>query len=123
MCGPRYAHDAKRTASRAGTAPGELVLGGRRVSMRRPRVRTTSGEEVALKAWEIFSDEDPLYARAVEQMVIGVSTRKYARSLEPLDTPSKERGTSKSAVSRRFVALGTRTPDRSSVAVTVRVTD
>jgi transposase-like protein len=36
-------------------------------------------------------------------MVIGVSTRKYGRSLEDVDL--KTRGTSKSAVSRRFVAL------------------
>ena len=36
-------------------------------------------------------------------MVIGVSTRKYARSLEPVDV--KTRGSSKSAVSRRFVSL------------------
>jgi putative transposase len=39
----------------------------------------------------------------VEQMLIGVSTRHYARSLEPLPTDVCSRGTSKSAVSRHFV--------------------
>ena len=37
-------------------------------------------------------------------MLIGVATRQYARSLEPLGADVTTRGTSKSAVSRRFVA-------------------
>jgi len=37
-------------------------------------------------------------------MLVGVATRKYGRSLEPLPTTVATRGTSKSAVSRRFVA-------------------
>src|SRR6266436_6376658 len=45
--GPRYQHQAERTASRAGTVPSEVVLGGRKVEIRRPRVRA-DGEEVAL---------------------------------------------------------------------------
>ena len=37
-------------------------------------------------------------------MLVGVSTRKYARSLEPVIPELKDFATSKSAVSRRFVA-------------------
>lgn len=103
LCGPRYAHAPSRTASRAGTARAELALGGRRVSVRRPRVRSTDGGEVRLATWDALAGTDALNERAVEQMVVGVSTRKYSRSLEPVDV--KTRGTSKSAVSRRFVAL------------------
>jgi transposase-like protein len=104
LCGARYRHDPKRKASRAGYADeAELVLGGRRVAVKRPRVRSSKGKEVPLPSWERFADEDPLNARAVEQMVLGVATRKYARSLEPLPPGTKSRGTSKSAVSRRFV--------------------
>jgi len=44
-------------------------------------------------------------------MLVGVSTRRYARSLEPLAAPLPERGTSKSAVSRRFVAATQRQMD------------
>jgi putative transposase len=47
---------------------------------------------------------DPLDRRVVEQMLVGVATRRYARSLEPLGPEVTSRGTSKSAVSRRFVA-------------------
>lgn len=103
-CGPRYAHLPAREARRAGAAPGELILGGRRVAVRRPRARTVTGTEVALPSWEAFGAEDPLDTRAVEQMLVGVSTRRYERSLEAVSPEVATRGTSKSAVSRRFVA-------------------
>jgi transposase-like protein len=103
ICGPRYRHQPGREASRAGTTPSEVVLGGRRVAIRRPRVRT-QGQEVTLPTFAAVSATDPLNARAVEQMLIGVATRRYARSLEPIGSGVLSRGTSKSAVSRRFVA-------------------
>jgi len=103
LCGPRYAHDPHRRASRAGHAEGELAMGGRRVRMQRPRVRGADGREVPLETWERFAEADPLTPRAVEQMVLGVSTRNYARSIEPAPPHVSSRGTSKSAVSRRFV--------------------
>jgi len=104
VCGPRHARQKGRQAYRAGHTRGELVMGGRRLSADRPRARTVTGEEVELPSWRFFSEEDPLTERAMEQMVVGVSTRKYARSLEPASPGVKTRGTSKSAVSRRFVA-------------------
>lgn len=107
LCGPRYEHDRERTLYRAGHAPGELVMGGRRVSVKRPRVRSKSGEEVNLPTWERFSSEDPLRERALEQMLVGVTTRKYERSLEAVPPEVRTRGTSKSAVSRRFVEATT----------------
>jgi putative transposase len=103
LCGPRYKHEPERAPSRAGFATGELAMGGRRVQVRRPRARTDE-RELELPTWKQFSSEDPLNARALEEMVIGVSTRKYRRALEELPPEVKERGTSKSAVSRRFVA-------------------
>ena len=45
LCGPRYAHQPARAASRAGTVPGDVVLGGRKVAVPRPRVRA-DGHEV-----------------------------------------------------------------------------
>jgi transposase-like protein len=104
LVGPKYAHLPDRRAHRAGSAPGELVMGGRRVQVRRPRVRTLDGEEVQLPSWTLFGAEDPLRERAMEQMLVGVSTRRYARSLEPLPPDLVSRGTSRSAVSRRFTA-------------------
>jgi transposase-like protein len=103
VCGPRYQHQAERTASRAGTVTSEVVLGGRKVQIRRPRVRA-DGHEVALPTFDAFADTDPLNRRVVEQMLIGVATRQYGCSLEPTGADVRTRGTSKSAVSRRFVA-------------------
>jgi len=103
LCGPRYQHQAERVASRAGRVSGEVVLGGRKVQIRRPRVRA-DGHEVALPTFEAFTDTDPLNRRVVEQMLLGVATRQYGRSLEPTGPEVRTRGTSKSAVSRRFVA-------------------
>ncbi len=104
VCGPRYAQGAGRQGRRMGHVPGELVLGGRLVQVRRPRARTLDGAEVVLPSWAEFRREDPLTERAVEQMMLGVATRKYDRSLEPVAPRLQTRGTSKSAVSRRFVA-------------------
>lgn len=106
LCGPRYAHEPDRPASRAGTTPSEVVLGGRKVTIQRPRVRTAAGE-VALPTFQTMAATDPLDRRVVEQMLVGVATRQYARSLEPLGPGVESRGTSKSAVSRRFVAKTT----------------
>ena len=102
ICGHRYQHQAERQASRAGTVPSEVVLGGRKVALRRPRVRA-NGEEIPLPTFQTMASEDPLNRRVVEQMLVGVATRQYARSLEPLPTTIASRGISKSAVSRRFV--------------------
>jgi hypothetical protein len=103
VCGPRYQHQPDRTASRGGTVPSEVVLGGRKVTIRRPRVRR-DGAEVPLPTFQLMASEDPLNRRIVEQMLVGVATRQYARSLEPLPATMTARGTTKSTVSRRFVA-------------------
>jgi putative transposase len=106
LCGPRYAHQPARVASRAGTVSSEVVLGGRKVAVQRPRVRA-EGREVPLPTFQVLAAADPLNRRVVEQMLVGVATRQYARSLEPVPAEVVSRGTSKSSVSRRFVAKTT----------------
>src|SRR2546428_9111094 len=91
ICGRRYQHQAERQASRGGTVPSEVVLGGRKVAIRRPRVRA-SGEEVPLPTFAMMAGDDPLNRRVVEQMLVGVATRQYARSLEPLPSTLVTRG-------------------------------
>src|ERR1019366_7674872 len=103
LCGERYAHLADRQALRAGHVASSLVLGGRRVAVQRPRARSVEGRELKLPSWREWSARDPLEQRAMEQMVLGVSTRGYARWLEPLPEAVAVRGISKSAVSERFV--------------------
>ena len=106
LCGPRYAHHADRHASRAGTVPSEVVLGGRKVAMQRPRVRAED-REVPLPTFQAVAQADPLNRHVVEQRLVGVATRHYARSLESVPAGVVSRGTSKSSVSRRFVAKTT----------------
>jgi putative transposase len=103
LCGARYQHLSEREALRAGHVASSLVLGGRRVAVSRPRARSVEGHELSLPSWRQWSGRDPLTERAVEQMVLGVSTRRYGRSLEPLPEAITTRGASKSAVSERFV--------------------
>jgi putative transposase len=103
LCGERYAHQEHRQAVRARHVPSFLVLGGRRVEIPRPRAPSTDGRELSLSSWQAWSSRDRLDERAFERMVLGVSTRRYARSLEPLPDEVAVRGISKSAVSERFV--------------------
>ena len=61
LCGPRYVHDGDRRASRAGHTEGELAMGGRRIRVRRPRVRGADGREMPLETWERFAEACLLY--------------------------------------------------------------
>lgn len=103
LVGPRYGRLEERGAYRAGSVPGELVLGGRRVSVRRPRVRSLEGRELSLPTYEAFRRDDPLAEHVVAQMVRGVSTRDYEAGLEKVGEGVEARGVHKSAVSRFFV--------------------
>ncbi|MFI5091439.1 MAG: IS256 family transposase [Terriglobales bacterium] len=104
IAGPKGRHRSDRTANHWGEVDAEFVLGGRKVSIARPRVRSADRKEVALPSVALFASRDPLNERVVSQLLLGVSTRRYNRSLERLEAPARTRGTSKSAVSRTFVA-------------------
>ena len=107
VVGPRGRHDPDRAAVRHGHDAGEVTLGGRRVAVERPRARTADGEaEVELATYAHFGDRDPLTRVVLEQMLAGVSTRRLRRTREPVgeEVEREARSTSKSAVSREFVA-------------------
>ncbi len=104
LCGPAHARGRAGDATRWGSTQGKLVMGGQRVSVRRPRVRQ-GGHEVELSAWEQFASRDPLNERTLEQMTLGVSTRSYRRSVEELPSDLAADGAGKSAVSERLVAM------------------
>ena len=107
LVGPKGKWNPDRAAVRHGREDGEVTLGGRRVQVRRSRVRTADGEsEVALETYEHFADRDPLEGVVLERMLAGVSTRRYARAQEQVgeQVEADARSTSKSAASRMFVA-------------------
>ena len=106
-CGPKGRHDPKRTATRHGHGVGSVSLGGRRVPVQRPRMRATDGSgELAVASYELFSDTEVLGRMAMERMLAGLSTRRYSVGLEPVGSRTEHcaTSTSRSAVSRRFVA-------------------
>ena len=107
VVGAKGKHNPERTAVRHGHEDGEVTLGGRRVAVKRPRVRGADGEaEVELQTYRYFADRDPLSRLVLEQMLAGVSTRRFVRTREPVgsDLEADARSTSKSSVSRDFVA-------------------
>ena len=114
LCGPKGAHDPDRWAVRHGREDGSVVLGGRQVPVRRPRVRSVDrSAEVAVPAYELFTSTELLGELALERMMAKLSTRRYGAGLEPVGSTveATASGTSRSAVSRRFVAMTERALD------------
>jgi putative transposase len=107
IVGPKGKHDAERQAFRHGYEPCTVTLGGRKIAIHRPRVRTKSGLEVALETLTLFKQEDMLNQTVLERMLHGLSTRDYPHGLEPCGREETAMDVSKSTVSRRFV-LATR---------------
>ena len=107
VCGPRGRHDPGRTAVRHGRERGSVTLGGRRVGVDRPRMRAAGGGEVPVPAYELFSRSEILGRMAMGKMLGGLSSRRYTLGLEPVgeNVERAASATSKSAVSRRFVAM------------------
>jgi putative transposase len=106
VVGPRGHHDPDRSAVRHGHQAGEVTLGGRRVGVERPRVRSSDGSgEVALEVYQHFADRDPLSRIVLERMLAGVSCRRYGRTQEHVgdEVEAGARGVSKSAISRTFI--------------------
>ena len=107
LAGPKGRHDPTRVAVRHGHENGSVTLGGRRVPVRRPRVRAADGSgEVAVPAYELFASTELLGELALERMMAKLSTRRYSAGLEPVGSAVEAvaTSTSKSSVSRRFVA-------------------
>ena len=108
LAGPKGRHDAARTAVRHGCERGSVTLGGRRVPVTRPRVRAADGSgELPIAFYELFTSTEILGRMAMERMLAGLSARRYPVGLEPVGQHVTETSsaTSKSAVSRRFVAM------------------
>jgi transposase-like protein len=106
LCGPKGKHDPVRSAVRHGSEDGSVTLGGRRVGVRRPRVRSADGaKELPVPAYELFSSTELLGEMALARMMAKLSTRRYKAGLEPVGSSveATAAATSKSAVSRRFV--------------------
>jgi putative transposase len=105
LCGAKGVPDTARRAVRGGTTASQVVLGGQRIAVRRPRARSTTEGELALRSFEWAAGGDPLDAATMAAIAAGVSTRRYASTQEPVAAVHRPCAASKSAVSRRFVQL------------------
>jgi len=108
LTGVPYCRGEHRVGHRWGRTKGKIGFHGGKVAVHRPRVRGYDGREVELPTWTAAQAENWLGRWAMNLMLINVSTRKLRRAvrLPEGDLPAVAGdGTSKSAASRRFVAL------------------
>jgi putative transposase len=105
LCGAKNVPDAQRRAVRGGSTRSSVVLGGQRIAITKPRARSLEHGELTLPAFDWAAQRDPLDAATMASMAAGVSTRRYAGTLDELPPPDEPSSVSRSAVSRRWVAL------------------
>jgi len=106
VVGPKGEHNPQRTAKRHGHEDGSMTLGGRRVPVRRPRMRSADdAQELAVQSYGYFADRDPLTRAVMDRMLAGVSARRFAAVGEPVgsEVEDSSSATAKSTVSEAFV--------------------
>lgn len=108
LAGPRYAHQAERQARRWGQAEGHVIFAGRKVALKRPRVRgvgPAGAGEIPLSRYQAFAGPDRLAQSVQAKVLRRVSQRDYAGVLEEV---CDGYGIDKSSVSRHWKAASTR---------------
>lgn len=107
--GPRYARSADRQGYRNGSVDGWIVIGGRKVRIRRPRLCDADGHEVELDSYTFLHEEEQALDETMLVKVIQkVACRGVHRGLEqdqPLPEGTAAYGDSRSSVSRRWRQL------------------
>ena len=98
--GPPHRPDPAGGSVRWGRQPGYVVFGGQKIPLIRPRVRTRTGEEVALENYHRLQQDGRMQRAVAERLVCGLSTRKYRRAIQGV---LDGYGIRKSSVSRHFV--------------------
>jgi transposase-like protein len=107
VVGPKGKWNPDRTAKRHGHENGSMTLGGRRVQVSRPRMRTSEHEhELPAQTYQYFADRDPLTRAVMDRMLAGVSARRFAGVGEPVggEVEQSSSATGKTAVSDMFIA-------------------
>jgi transposase-like protein len=101
LCGPRRRRNQERVGYRHGTQKGCIVVGGQKVRIEKPRVRTTdSHREVHLDIYRRLQQLDVIDKTVMRRLVRGVSCRNYRSVIE---TITGSVGVTRSSVSRAFV--------------------
>lgn len=100
-CGERHERQPGRQETRFGHQPGYITIAGQKVSLAKPRVRSTHGRgEADLERYRLLQSPDALPQAALEHLVNGVSTRRYEQVVQ---LARQGFGVKRSSVSRGFV--------------------
>ena len=105
VCGAKGVPNPMRSAYRGGHTRSQVTLAGQRIAIARPRARHIQTGEISLPSFQWATHRDPLDTATIAAIAAGVSTRRYGTTLDPLPAGESAGAVSKSAVSRRFVAL------------------
>lgn len=97
LAGPPARGRKKGEVRHHGSQPGNVKIGGKRVQVDRPRLRSKDGKEVPVAAYETLKSDPKRTDRVLNRVLAGVSTRDYAGVF---DEAAQEIGVSKSNVSR-----------------------
>ena len=99
LAGPRRAREDGAPGTRYGSNPGSVRLGGQRVPIRVPRVRTDRGE-IPLRGYQAMHDSGEVNDQLLRRVLYGISCRNYGVAAESIPGAL---GLSSSSVSRAFV--------------------
>jgi transposase-like protein len=101
LAGERYVRKVDSTNGRRhGSNPGTVRLGGQRVPIRVPRIRSLSGSEIPLRSYEALSGENAVNDLLLKRVLYGISCRNYEAAAESIPGAI---GLSSSTVSRGFI--------------------
>ena len=101
LAGERYARKkASLRGRRHGSNPGTVGLGGQRVPVRVPRVRSVAGGEIPLRSYDELSPGGAVNELLLRRVLYGISCRNYESAAEAIPGAI---GLSSSTVSRGFV--------------------
>jgi transposase-like protein len=100
-CGERHERQPDRQETRFGHQPGYITIAGQKVSLAKPRVRSTNGRgEADLERYRLLQSPSAMPQAALDHLVNGVSTRRYEQVVQLARAGF---GVKKSSVSRGFV--------------------
>jgi putative transposase len=101
LAGARYARkDEAQRGRRHGSNPGSIRLGGQRVPIRVPRVRSAAGGEIPLRSYTALSQGGDLDELLLKRVLYGISCRNYEAAAESIPGAI---GLSSTTVSRKFI--------------------
>jgi len=105
LAGERCRRREPEQGYRWGHERGFLVVDGQKTKIPRPRVRSVEGHEESLGSYELFRRNEPLDEAVWDKLMLGLSTRNYAKAVREF---AASYGIEKSAVSEHFIRVSRR---------------